>query len=265
VIKIKSYFTFCLLILSFVSYSQRKDLRGQLAANGDVEGIHILNRTAPKYTVSEEDGGFIIPAKLSDTLFISGVKYESIEVVITRTMMLSGTFKVVLKEKINELDEVIVGKILTGSLESDLQNSDAKTEVNFYDLGIPGYIGKPLTINERKLHDADAGPWGNIGLGFGVNFHKLLNRISGRTKKLRKIVDLDTRDKCIERLRRKYESIIFENEIIAANLKTEYFLYCQEDEGFLELCNRNNDIESIDFLKLKLKAYKDSRKSSSND
>ncbi|WP_411893559.1 hypothetical protein [Winogradskyella sp. A2] len=264
-IKIKSYFTLCLIILSFVANGQRKDLSGQLTANGDVEGIHILNKTAPKYTISDEDGSFIIPAKLSDTLFISGLKYESKEVIITSIMINSGVLRISLVEKINELDEVIVGKILTGSLESDLQNSDAKTEVNFYDLGIPGYIGKPITINERKLHDADAGPWGQIGLGFGVNFHKLLNRISGRTKKLRKIVDLDARDKCIERLRREYESIIFENETLAENLKTEYFLYCQEDEEFLQLCNRNNDIEAIDFLKLKLKAYKDNRKSTSND
>ena len=154
---------------------------------------------------------------------------------------------------------------MTGSLESDLQNSDAKTEVNFYDLGIPGYIGKPLTINERKLHDADAGPWGYVGLGFGVNFHKLLNKISGRTKKLKKIVDLDARDNCIERLKREYESIIFENKVFAENIKTEFFLFCQEDEGFLDLCNRNNDIEAIEFLKLKLKAYNNIRKSSSND
>ncbi|MCA0151810.1 carboxypeptidase-like regulatory domain-containing protein [Winogradskyella vincentii] len=264
-IRIKFGFTFYFILYSLIVFGQRKDLKGQLIANGDVEGIHILNKTAPKYTVSEEDGSFIIPAKVSDTLFISGLKYESKEIVITNTIIISGILRIALVEKINELDEVIVGKILTGSLESDLQNSDAKTEVNFYDLGIPGYIGKPLTINERKLHDADAGPWGHIGLGFGVNFHKLLNRISGRTKKLKKIVDLDSRDKCIERLKREYESIIFENEYLAENLTTEFFLFCQEDEGFLELCNRNNDIEAIEFLKLKLKAYNNNRKSSSND
>ena len=262
---IKFGFAFYFILYSLIVFGQRKDLKGQLIANGDVEGIHILNKTAPKYTVSEEDGSFTIPAKVSDTLFISGLKYESKEFVITDTIIISGILRIALIEKINELDEVIVGKILTGSLESDLQNSDAKTEVNFYDLGIPGYIGKPLTINERKLHDADAGPWGNVGLGFGVNFHKLLNKISGRTKKLKKIVDVDARDNCIERLKREYESIIFENKFFAENIKTEFFLFCQEDEGFLDLCNRNNDIEAIEFLKLKLKAYNNIRKSSSND
>lgn len=264
-IRIKLYFSLVLLLIGSLIYGQRIDLKGQLIANGDVEGIHILNKTAPKYTVSEEDGSFIIPAKLLDTLSISGLKYEPKEVVVSTSMMQSGTCVIILEERINVLDEVVLGKILTGNLESDLQNSDAEPEINFYDLGIPGFTGKPLTLNESKLHDADAGPWGYIGFGFGVNFHKLLNQISGRTKRLKNIVDLDRRDECINRLRREYEDIIFEKEQLAENLRVEYFLFCQEDDEFLEMCNRNNDIEAIDFLKLKLKIYKEARKSFSND
>jgi len=259
-----------LLVVSFIFLftavsAQRKELKGQLISIYDVEGIHVLNKTAPKYTVSNEIGSFIIEAKVNDTLFISGLKYQSKEVVISKKNYDLGYLEIDLIEKVNELDEVIVGKILTGSLESDLENSDTKTELNFYDLGIPGYTGKPLTLNERKLYDADAGPWGYIGFGFGVNFHKLLNSISGRTKKLKKIVDLDNRNNCIERLKREYEDIIFENVALEDNLRTEYFLFCQEDEGFLQLCQRRNDLEAIDFLKLKLKAYLENRNSSSND
>ena len=159
-IRIKLYFSLVLLLIGSLIYGQRIDLKGQLIANGDVEGIHILNKTAPKYTVSEEDGSFIIPAKLLDTLSISGLKYKPEEVVVSTSMIQSGTCVIILEERINVLDEVVLGKILTGSLESDLQNSDAEPEINFYDLGIPGFTGNPLTLNESKLHDADAGPWG---------------------------------------------------------------------------------------------------------
>ncbi len=248
------------LLSVFLSQAQRKELKGQLVADGDVEGIHILNKTALKYAISNEDGSFLIIAKTSDTLFISGLKYKSKEVIITPSMENLGNFSVELVEEINELDEVIVGKILTGSLESDLENSDAKTEVNFYDLGIPGNTNLPLTQNERRLHDADAGPMGYIGLGFGVNFHKLLNTISGRTKKLREIVELDDRDKCINRLRRDYESIIFEKDTLAEDLRNEYFLFCQEDESFLELCREKNEIKLLEYLKQKLAAYRENRK-----
>jgi hypothetical protein len=256
--------------LSLALSAQRVDLNGQLIANDDVEGLHILNKTAVKYTISMEDGSFRIPAKASDTLIISGVKYEVQEIIITDAIVELGRINVFLVESTNELREVVVGKILTGSLQSDLENSDAKTELNFYDLGIPGYTGKPLTQNERKLHDADSGPTGAImggpyGGGVGLNLHKILNKISGRTKKLKAIVDLDDKELCMARLRRDYEEALFKTDTLAAHLKNEYFFFCQEDKNFKVLCDENNDIKSIDFLKFKLKEYKNNRESTTKD
>ncbi|WP_299106517.1 hypothetical protein [uncultured Winogradskyella sp.] len=263
-IKIKPIFFFT-FILSLSIQAQTKELNGQLVANDEVDGLHIQNKTAAKYTISNEDGSFVIPAKVSDTLIISGVKYQIKEVVITASIIELGQFNVHLIENVSELNEVVVGKILTGSLESDISNSDAETEINFYDLGIPGYKGKPLTQNERKLHDADAGPMGYIGLGGGVNLHKLLNKVSGRTKKLKAIVELDDRDKCSKRLRDDYESILFEKDTLTISLRTEYFLYCQEDEEFLNLCNAKNEIKMLEFLQAKLLVYQENRKIVSED
>ena len=250
--------------------AQTKDLKGQLISDGEVEGLHILNKSSAKYTISNEDGSFIIPAKVSDTLFISGLIYQKQEVVITQDAIDLESFSVQLIDKVNELDEVIVGKILTGSLESDLQNSDAEADINFYDLGIPGYKGKPLTQNERKLHDADGAETatvggGNFGASVGLNLHKILNKITGRTKKLKEIVAIDNEENCINRLRREYEDIIFENDTLAENLRNEYYYFCQEDEGFRGLCEENNDLKSIEFLQMKLKAYKKNRESFTKD
>ncbi|MBU2927498.1 carboxypeptidase-like regulatory domain-containing protein [Winogradskyella psychrotolerans] len=245
--------------------AQRTDLKGKLIANDEVEGLHIQNKTGAKYTISEGDGSFIIPAKVQDTLVISGVKYQTQEIVISETVMDLGELYVQMVENVSELNEVVVGKILTGSLESDLQNSEAKPEINFYDLGIPGYTGKPLTQNERKLYDADGGSWGSIGLGFSVNFYKVLNTISGRTKKLKAIVELDDRSACIERIKYNYENYIFENDSLAENLRTEYFLFCQEDDEFLNLCHQNNDLALLEYLKEKLKVYQENRKSVTKD
>ncbi|MAX70869.1 MAG: hypothetical protein CMC76_07160 [Flavobacteriaceae bacterium] len=265
-IKIKILLVLLFVFFISVGNAQRKEINAQLEANDEVEGIHILNQTASKYTVSEEDGSFTIVAKASDTLFISSLKYQNKQFIITDSIVNLGYFKVQLTEAINELREVIVGKILTGSLQSDLENSDAETEINFYDLGIPGYKGKPLTQNERKLHDADSGPIGSInggpfGAGVSLNLHKILNTVSGRTKKLKEIVALDEEEKCISRLRREYETAIFETDTLADNLKNEYFMFCQEDDGFKALCYENNDLKAIDFLKAKLKAYKKNRES----
>lgn len=267
---IKNVIFFVLFILFFFAQAQTKDLNGQLISDEDVEGLHVLNKTASKYTISNEDGSFIIPAKALDTLIISGVKYQVQEIIITKAIIKLGSFNVDLVENVNALNEVVVGKILTGSLQSDLENSDAKTEINFYDLGIPGYIGKPLTQNERKLYDADGGPiasvmGGPFGGGIGLNMHKLLNKISGRTKKLKAIVDLDNRDACAQRLRRNYEVFLFEKDTLVENLRSEYFLFCQEDKDFLALCGNNNEIELLEFLQAKLKAYQKNRESVTKD
>ena len=263
--KTKLIFSLVALFFSLLLQAQRQEIKGKLIADDDVEGIHILNKTASKYTVSNEKGEFSIEAKATDTLFISSLIYNNKEIIISKEHEDSNSIEIKLDEKVSELDKVIVGKILTGSLQSDLENSDAKTEINFYDLGIPGNTKLPLTQNEKKLHDADGGSWGHLGLGFGVNFHKLLNKISGRTKKLKDIVELDDRDKCINRLRIDYESIIFENDTLPKNLRDEYFLFSQEDENFLNLCKKDNDIELLEFLQQKLKAYRENLDSSNND
>ncbi|MUU77946.1 peptidase associated/transthyretin-like domain-containing protein [Winogradskyella endarachnes] len=254
-----------LWVFSYSLLAQTKELKGQLVANDEVDGLHIQNKTSAKYSISNADGSFIIEAKALDTLVISGITYQTQEFVITNLIVELGHFKVKLLEHVSELNEVVVGKVLTGSLESDISNSDAETEVNFYDLGIPGYTGKPLTQNERKLHDADAGPMGYIGLGGGVNLHKLLNKISGRTKKLKAIVELDKRDACIKRVQESYGSILFEKDTLNINLRTEYYLFCQEDEEFLNLCNAKNELKLIEFLQAKLKAYQENRKSVTED
>lgn len=263
----KNKILLCTLALfsAFLLHAQRKELNGQLIAEDDVEGIHILNKTANRFAISKADGSFIISAKSQDTLVVTSIKYEVKETVVTQSQEELGSISVQLTEAVTALDKVIVGKILTGSLQSDLENSDAKTDINFYDLGIPGNTKLPLTQNERKLHDADAGSWGYVGLGFGVNFHKLLNQISGRTKKLKDIVELDDRDKCINRLRTDYESIIFEKDSLPENLKNEYFLFSQEDEDFLNLCEEKNELKLIEFLQKKLKAYIENRKEPDKD
>lgn len=263
--KTKLLFSLVASLFAFLLQAQSSEIKGKLIASDDVEGIHILNKTASKFTISNDKGEFTIVAKATDTLFISSLVYENKEIIITEEQESSNSIEIKLEEKVSELDKVVVGKILTGSLQSDLENSDAKTEINFYDLGIPGNTKLPLTQNEKKLHDADGGSWGHIGLGFGVNFHKLLNKISGRTKKLKDIVELDDRDKCINRLRIDYESILFENDTLAKNLRNEYFLFSQEDENFLSLCKEDNDIKLLEFLQQKLKAYRENLNSSNND
>jgi len=253
-----------IVLTTSIVNAQLKTLKGKVIAGGDVEGVHILNKSSVKYTVTDTDGNFDILAKPRDTLTISALKYQTKEIVVNQDFYRPNGLKVYLTEKVNELDEVVVGKILTGNIGSDIGNVELKEEVNFYNLGIPGYTGKPKTLPERKLADADAGSWGYVGLGFGINFHKLLNRVSGRTKKLKAIVALDEKDKCMNRMRDFYSETLLENQELTKPQKADYFYFCMDDLKFKDICNRNDPSEVIPFLNEKLKTYKQNLNSKDN-
>lgn len=257
-VKIRWLFLLCYIVGIGVVCAQQKVLSGIISASGDVEGIHVINKTASKFTKTEVSGSFSIPASLHDTLKITGVKYQSKEVVVTSKILNSEQFKVRLEDQITELDEVIVGKVLTGDLMSDIQNSEAKRDINFYDVGIPGYTGKPLTQNERKLSEADSGQYVYFAvIALSINVHKILNKISGRTKKLKYHVKLEQQDACMNKAKSEFSEILFGGVDLEEGLIAEYFYYVSEDPQFLEICNLNNAKSMYDFLVLKLESYND--------
>ncbi|MBT8376970.1 MAG: hypothetical protein HKN99_07780 [Winogradskyella sp.] len=268
-IKIK-YTLLALAILVSGLCSGQTLIEGQIIASEDLEGIHILNKSALKYAITQEDGSFTILARLVDTLVISGLKYQLKQVVVSKQMIDDRYLEVELEEKVTVLQEVIVGEILTGSLSSDVENSDAETDIDFYDLGIPGFTGTPLTQTERRLFDADAGKTfsingGPFGGGAGVNLHKLLNLISGRTKKLKRNVRLEDNQECINYYKAEYGDDIFESNSLDEKHHNEFFQFCEDDFRITALCKENNSIKILEFIKAKLKIYKNNLKIGAED
>jgi len=236
--------------------SQTIDLKGQVEASAELEGIHILNVSAEEYTITNRKGIFEITTRINDTILVSSVQYIPKKIVVTQNMIASRFVLIKLEDRVNELEEVIVGKVLTGDLMSDIKNSDAKPDINFYDVGIPGYTGKPKTQKERRLHEADAGKFVYYyGLVAVINIHKVLNRISGRTKKLKNLVRLEEQDACMDKAIEEFSDELFGHIELVDELKTEFFYYASEDSKFLEVCKQESDIKLFEFLIDKLLAF----------
>ena len=242
------------------SYAQSVELSGKISAAVEVDGIHIINKTAGRFSISNADGSFVIPAKLNDTILFSGISYQPKEVLVTMFMMTSKHLLVHLEELVNVLDEVVVGKILTGNLSSDITNSGVERDVNFFDLGIPGFTGKPLTQSERRLKEAadlDLSVGGSMGGGgVGMLLNPIINGISGRTKKLKAYVKLEQLDVCLNRVKSNWSDILFKQESLEEIYKTEFFYFCQDDAQFEALCRMNDDFKTFEFLKEKLVRFK---------
>ena len=239
------------------AHAQMTEISGKVIAQDNVEGIHVINKTSKRYATTNDQGVFIIQVKQQDTLVFSSIQYKLKAVYVDSTLIANKYMEVPLEAYLNELDEVTVGRVLTRNLESDIENSQAQPKINFYDVGIPGYKGKQPTQKERLLIEADHGKFfAFYGIGFAINVNKILNRVSGKTKKLKQLVKLEKRDELMFKLRTRFSESLFENQELSKEQSMDFFFFCSEDKNFEERCSDENDLMVLEFLKEKLVVYK---------
>jgi len=247
----------CVLLGAFqLGVTQNIEISGQVISTNNVENIHIINKTQKKYAVSNSKGEFIIEVALSDTLVFSSVQHKLAYIALSSEDISKKKILVTLEPQVNELEEVVVGKVLTGDLFSDLKNSDAKPEINFHNLGIPGYIGKPKTQSERLLFEAgEFKPKMLFGLlTGGIPLNPILNGISGRTKMLKQRVELEKKHRLLLGLKSRIGTDFFEEYPLDDHLKMDFFYFCSEDSNFVERCEKS-DLEALVFFKEKYQQY----------
>lgn len=144
--------------------------------------------------------------------------------------------------------KLLLGKILTGDLLSDIKNAQLTPELNFYNLGIPGYTGKLKSQTERRLYEASSG-------GGLIPIFPIINAISGRTKRLKAQVKFEKIDDCVQRMKSKFSIDVFNNYDLEEGQKAEFFYYCQDDPQFENLCKNTNDMVVFEFLQSKLVTF----------
>ena len=155
------------------------------------------------------------------------------------------------------MDEVVLGAILTGDLNSDIGNSETKRPLDFYDLGLPGYTGPRMNLVQRRLYEADSGPLILPRIPPVINFYKLLNMMSGRTKILKEHVKLDKDKQSIRRLKDIVGPLFFINHELVEDLRIEFYYFCSDDPDFQDRCINRSDVEVLEYLNEKLIEFKD--------
>ena len=233
-------------------------LYGKVVSDKNVENIHVSNTSAKKFTITDSRGNFKIPARLNDTLRFSSLQHQGKYIVISEYILRLNEVEVVLEEYVNTLDEVTVGKILTGNLNADIQNVEGTAPLNFYDVGIPGYKGKPATQSERRLDEAgDFKPIMLLGALTGsIALNPIINGITGRTKMLKQRVAHERRDKLLNSIKARFSKSLFSIAPLDEELRADFFYFCEMDENFEKHCSGTSDLEIFRFLIEKLKQYK---------
>lgn len=232
-----------MFFLSQVGFGQTPDgkvIHGKIvAASGNVEGVTIVNLVNEKSTVSDSKGEFYILAKAEDLLVFSSSNLEIHRKLIEDEDLKLEFLTIIMFDKINQLDEVIVNK---------------HPEINAVSMGIVSKKVKNLTQKERQLYTAgDFKPIHLLTLlGGGLEIDPILNAINGRTKAIKNMIKIEKKSSLLNQIEFLFEEEYYTKKL---NIPKEHIkgfqYYCVEDEKNTNILKSKNKT-NIEFLMAKL-------------
>lgn len=224
---IKSIFII-LITATGLHAQQRFPLNGKVVSDFDnVEGIYVINKKTELSTTTSRGGYFTINAAVNDTLIISSVQFQSIELAVTPEHFKEKLVLVPLEAINRELDELVINDY---------------SHINAESLGLVPVGQKQYTPAERKVATASNFRMNPLGLD------PIFNAFSGRTAMLKGAVEVDKKQALMEKL-----SYIYTEQDIISKLKIPvdyvqgFIYYVIENKHLANAINEKND-ERVRFM-----------------
>lgn len=243
-------------LTSFYGYGQDNTviLKGTVSnAKNDVSNVLIVNLNTQQSTITDSSGLFSIEVRLKDSLRISAVQYLPKEIIINESYLNSSFVTIHLIENIIDLKEVTVTPYnLTGELDRDIDRLDIKPTITSYTLGLQNADVTKMSQSERLLQEADRGKYVSlqtmdeygklneilsyVGITVKINTHKIMNRVSGRTKSLEEMVERDEKKQLEKEIIDKFsKQTMSENFKIPVSYIDGFLTYCLSQDDFIAL------------------------------
>jgi len=210
-------------------------IRGKIIAETkDLAGINVYNENNKKSTTSEERGFFEINASKGDTLIFSGIQFIGKTIILKKENFQNDNFQVKLELLVRNIDEVVVNQY---------------NKINSISLGIVSKDQKKYTIAERRLKTAgNFKVWHLLAIPLGgMPLDPLINAITGRTKMLKKEINIEKKNLLFEKISSNYEENHFTETL---KIPKEYIdgfkYYLIENEKFNEaIMNKNKNLATF--------------------
>jgi hypothetical protein len=237
-------FLFCLgfLVTAGAQEEDRSLLRGTvLYRNSVVPNENVINTTAQKATITDEQGRFAIEVKEGDELVFMALNYQLQMVKITAEIIKNNRLVVEVTEKVTELDEVVVSP---------------EDQEEFIRLSNEEFKGFDYDTDETSEVTNIAEDPTVRGMQYGLNFvsiFKLLaNAIEGDKKQ--EVAPL----KVSEVLRQVYDDNFFVRDLkIPQDRIDAFLLYCDNQLPPRTLLRKENEFQLIDFLVTQSEAFRE--------
>ncbi|SHL30684.1 hypothetical protein [Flavobacterium xanthum] len=205
-----------------------KQLNGKVTADAAVlEGVYVLNKKTDKVTITSQNGDFNIQAAVGDTLLFRVAQFNETKMRLTPKDFEQGILLVKMIPTINELREVVV-----------------KNDINATAMGIIPKGQKSYSAAERKLYtasDLNASATAGTMMGGSVSADPLLNWISGRTKMLKKGLEVEKKESYLRQLENLFTTDYFVTTLkIPAEYVKGFEYYSVENEQFVAVLKSKN-------------------------
>ncbi|WP_213522387.1 carboxypeptidase-like regulatory domain-containing protein [Nonlabens sp.] len=214
--------------------------------NSILENVNIVNLNQIKGTSTTKEGLFKIAAKVNDTLYLSYLGFETINVRVTEDWLKFGNVTISMTEKGIALDEVTVTETsLTGFLEIDAKRAPIYATRRYKISGLPkGYEagdsepGAITQVLESVFNPADF----------------LYNTFGKKGQSMRKLRQVKEQDEIRTLLQSKYDRETLMNLLQLDKVDIDAILRnCQYSKQFIETAN---DLQILDAISECYEEYK---------
>lgn len=232
-----TYLKILVLLMSTFAFAQNgeKLIKGKIVTGQiPVENVEVINISNQSTTTTNSKGEFQISAKANDPLIYSNSNYENVRKRLLKSEFDSGKITVSLIPIATNLDEVVIDK------------SNAVT----------GFEGaKKFTPAERRLETGNK--QFRLNQGLEISNDAIINKISGKSKRLKKQVEVERKEAFLEEF-----SDTFAEEFFTEDLKIDkdyvegFKFYLAEDQNFMKAFHASSDQEFTTMLLQKTEEYK---------
>ena len=212
-----------------MAVAQEKMIHIKITANGnDAADIDVVNLVNEKAAKSDANGEFQILAKTGDLLVFNSERFEYKRKLIDEDDLKEAVILINVTPKPSQLEEVVITEY---------------RKINAVDLGIMSKHAKEYTPAERRLKTAgDFKPIQLLGiLGGSLPIDPILNAINGRTKRLKKEINIERREARLQEIEGLYDAIFYTKNLkIPVDYIMGFKYFLAEDDDFATLLSAKN-------------------------
>jgi len=231
---------FVIFLIASVCFAQNeKLLKGKVVADSkDLQGINVVNLESKKEVATLEGGLFSVYAKVGDTLLFTAVQLNEKRIVIEKEDFDYLPFLVKMNVKVIQLNEVVINQ----------------SNITAESLGLVSKGIKTYTPAERKLRTAgDFKPIHLLAiLGGSLAIDPILNKINGRTDRLKKEIKIERSEMLQQKLSAMFEEEYFIEELkIPTSQVNGFYVFAAENQELANVIKqKNKSLIQIELVKL---------------